>query len=53
MDLHSNNNYLGIIDQMDRKVHKKKLPNELSNVLKELEPHRDKLEGIVVESTFN
>lgn len=53
MDLHSNNNYLGIIDQKDRKVHRKKLPNELPEVLKELEPYRESLEGVVVESTFN
>lgn len=53
VDLHSNNNYLGIIDQKDKRVHKKKLPNELSKVLRELEPYRGDLEGIVVESTFN
>src|SRR4030067_1784546 len=53
VDLHSNNNYLGIIDQKDRRVHRKKLPNELPKVLRELEPYRDNLEGVVVESTFN
>lgn len=53
VDLHSNNNYLGIIDQKDRRVYKKKLPNELSKVLEGLEPYRKEMEGIVVESTFN
>jgi len=53
VDLHSNNNYLGIIDQKDKRVYKKKLPNELPAVLEELEPYREELEGIVVESTFN
>ncbi len=53
VDLHSNNNYLGIIDQKDKRVYKKKLPNALSEVLKELEPYRKELEGVVVESTFN
>jgi len=33
VDLHSNNNYLGIIDQKDKRVYKKKLPNELPAVL--------------------
>jgi hypothetical protein len=46
-DLHSNNNYLGIIDEKGRKVHKEKLPNELSEVLRSLEPYRDNIEGIV------
>jgi transposase len=53
VDLHSNNNYLGIIDQKDQRVYKKKLPNELSKVLEELEPYRKEMEGVVVESTFN
>jgi len=53
VDLHSNNNYLGIMDQKDKRVHKKKLPNELSEVLRELEPYRAELEGVVIESTFN
>jgi transposase len=53
VDLHSNNNYLGIIDQKDKRVYKKKLPNKLPIVLEELEPYRAELEGVVVESTFN
>ena len=53
VDLHSNNNYLGIMDQKDKRVHKKKLPNELPEVLRELEPYRAELEGVVIESTFN
>jgi len=53
VDLHSNNNYLGIIDQKDKRVYKKKLPNELSKVLEEMEPYRKEMEGVVVESTFN
>lgn len=53
IDLHSNNNYLGIINKKDKKVYKKKLPNKLPEVLKALKPHRKELEGLVVESTFN
>jgi transposase len=53
IDLHSNNHYLGILDEEDRKVLKKKLPNELSGVLKVLKPYKKNMEGIVVESTFN
>jgi transposase len=53
IDLHSNNNYLEILDENDKRVCKKKLPNELSEVLSVLRPYKKKMAGIVVESTFN
>ena len=52
-DLHSNNNYLGIIDSNDKRIYKKKLPNDPQIILTTLEPYKDNLEGLVVESTFN
>jgi transposase len=52
-DLHSSNNYLGISDEKDRRVYKKRLPNQPDVILAELEPYRSELVGIVVESTFN
>jgi len=53
IDLHSSNNYLGIIDDNDKRLYSKRIPNELSHVLMALEPFRDRLEGVVVESTYN
>jgi transposase len=53
IDLHCNNNYLGIIDKKDKRVFQKKLPNDLETVLKVLKPYRKDMEGIAVESTFN
>jgi transposase len=53
VDLHSNNSYLGIIDKKEKKILKKKMPNDLGEILRELKPYRKDLEGIVVESTFN
>ena len=53
VDLHCNNSYLGIIDKKERRVFKKKLPNDLHEILRALKPYRKDLEGIVVESTFN
>jgi transposase len=53
IDLHSSNNYLGIIDDKDKRLYGKRLPNELNRVLMALEPFRDRLEGVVVESTYN
>ena len=53
IDLHSNNSVVTIIDESDRIVAQKRLPNDLSKILTFLEPHRDELSGIAVESTFN
>lgn len=53
IDLHSNNNYLGIIDAKDRRVFKKKLPNDPKRILEALKPYRKEIVGVVVESTFN
>lgn len=53
IDLHSNNNYVGIIDRKEKKVFKKKLPNDLEEVLKALKPYRKEIVGLAVESTFN
>jgi transposase len=53
VDLHSNNNYVGIIDQANTVLFKKKLPNDLEKVLSVLEPFRNDVAGIVVESTYN
>ena len=53
IDLHSSNNYLGIIDEQDRRLFKKRLPNELDTVLLALEPYKKELVGAVVESTYN
>ena len=53
IDLHSSNNVTVIIDQQDRVVYQKRLPNDLALVLKELSVYQSELQGIVVESTYN
>jgi hypothetical protein len=40
IDLHSTSNYLGIIDEEDKRVYKKKLPNDLETILQLLEPFK-------------
>jgi transposase len=52
-DLHSNNSYLGIIDENGRRVFKRKLRNDPELIVRELNPFKSEIEGIVVESTFN
>jgi len=53
IDLHSNNNYLGIINEQDQRLFKKRMPNDLRKILQVLAPFRDELQGIAIESTFN
>ena len=53
IDLHSTNVYLGIIDDKDRRLYKKRLPNDLRTILMALDPFKADLAGIVVESTYN
>lgn len=53
IDLHSNNNYLGILDEHDTRILGKRLPNMPDVILAELLAFRDNIAGIVVESTFN
>lgn len=53
IDLHSNNAVVAIIDDHDRVLYRKRLVNDLQLIIAALAPHRDELQGIVVESTFN
>ncbi|MEK7789894.1 MAG: transposase, partial [Planctomycetota bacterium] len=53
IDLHSDNNYIGVIDKKDSRILGKKLPNDLDVILKALEPFQKKIQGIVIESTYN
>jgi len=53
IDLHSNNHYLTLIDEQDRRILEKRLPNDLAVTLKVLDPYRADITGIAVESTFN
>lgn len=52
-DLHANNSYAGIIDQGGHKVAKRRLPNDPQEIISFLAPHRKKIVGVVVESTYN
>ncbi len=53
IDLHSDNNFIGIIDKKDCRILSKKLPNDLNMVLNTLKPFKRKIKGVVVESTYN
>jgi transposase len=53
LDLHSRNTYIGILDTDFRRVFKKRITNDIDLILETLEPFRDQLKGLVVESTYN
>jgi len=53
IDLHSSNNYLGVIDSKDKRLFGKRLPNCIDTITEALKPFRKNLEGVVVESTYN
>jgi transposase len=53
IDLHSNNSVVTVMDEEDRVVAEKRLPNDLAKIVQLLAPWREELAGVVVESTFN
>ena len=53
LDLHSTNTYIGILDTNFKHVFKKRIFNNLDLILETLQPFKDQLKGLVVESTYN
>ena len=53
IDLHSSNNYIGIIDAKDKRLYSKRHDNRIEDVLKVLSKFKKSLQGVVVESTYN
>lgn len=53
IDLHSTNCWIVLLDETFRVVRECKVGNDLKDVLAVLAGHRDALEGVAVESTFN
>jgi transposase len=53
IDLHSNNSVVAIIDDADRVVAQKRLPNDIKKIVGFLARWQDEMAGVVVESTYN
>jgi transposase len=53
IDLHSNNSVVAVIDDGDRVVAQKRLPNEIAKIVGFLARWQGELAGVVVESTYN
>ena len=53
IDLHANNSVVVILNEQDRVVYRKRLPNDLDVMLRQLTSFRPQLHGLAVESTYN
>jgi len=53
IDLHSNNSVVSVLDEQDRTVFAKRLPNDLASIVDVLKACAGTLRGVAVESTYN
>ncbi len=53
IDLHSNSNFLAVVDEAGKIVENRKISNDSTLILRALSPYRDCLQGVAIESTFN
>ena len=53
IDLHSRDCWLAMLDERLEVIWETKVGNDLETILQLLDPHREVLEGVAVESTFN
>jgi len=53
LDLHSNNTFVGILGEDRKRQKKSRLANDPELILRFLEPYREDIVGIAVESTYN
>lgn len=53
IDLHSNNSVVVVLDEHDRQVYRRRLPNSLEAIVAALRSCAGALRGVAVESTFN
>ena len=54
LDLHSGNTYVGVIEKgSSKRIFEKRVRNNLDELVWTLNPYREEIRGIAVESTFN
>jgi transposase len=53
LDLHSTNTYVAMIDKDNKVLYKQRHSNDVSSILSALDPFRNDIHGVVVESTYN
>ena len=53
IDLHSNNSVVNVLDEHDKVLYAKRLPNDLKTIIAALRSCPGTLVGVAVESTYN
>ena len=53
IDLHSNNSVLVVLDENDKVIYSKRLPNDAQVILGVLAMYKEQIEAVAVESTYN
>ena len=53
IDLHSDNSVVAIVDAQGKKVFGRRLVNDLARIEQCFAVYRERLYGVVIESTFN
>lgn len=53
LDIHSNNTVIAILDKQGKPVYTQRVNNFIELVLEELEPFKEQIEALAMESTFN
>lgn len=53
IDLHSNNSVVAVMDGEGGILFERRRPNDLARIVSDLEPYREDLAGVAVESTYN
>ncbi|MFA6301697.1 MAG: hypothetical protein WC627_01005 [Legionella sp.] len=53
IDLHSNNCVVVLVDMDSREVLRKRINNDISKIIALLDPWKNNIAGLVVESTYN
>ena len=53
IDLHSSNNYIGVIDAKDKRTYSKRHDNRIEDILKVFGKFKVSLQGVVIESPYN
>ncbi len=52
-DLHANNTYIGIEDEKGKRLMTRKIDNDPDQILQLLNPYREDISAVVVESMYN
>src|SRR5713226_4193148 len=53
IDLHANNSVIVLLNEQDEVIYQKRLPNDLTTIIGQLDPYHTEMKGLVVESTYN